>query len=72
MSLTFYINFENVDVFNDLYKFEKEFKIKLKIKPVNFDLSSIPNITKKKLLKNLKNSYIYDLLYNLYIFSFCF
>ena len=26
MSLTFYINFENVDVFNDLYKLEKEFK----------------------------------------------
>ncbi len=45
MSLSFYINFENFDVFNDLYKFEKEFKIKLKIKPVNFDLNSIPNIT---------------------------
>ena len=26
MSGTLYISFENVDIFNDLYKFEKEFK----------------------------------------------
>jgi len=29
MSLTLYINFENFDVFNDFYKYEKEFKKKL-------------------------------------------
>jgi hypothetical protein len=28
MSLTLYISFENFDVFNDLYKFEKEVKKK--------------------------------------------
>ena len=30
MSFTIYISFENFDVFNDLYKFEKEFKNKLR------------------------------------------
>ena len=30
MSFTIDISFENFDVFNDLYKFEKEFKNKLR------------------------------------------
>jgi len=30
MPLTLYISFLNFDVFNDLYKFEKEFKKKLR------------------------------------------
>ena len=30
MSLTLYISFENFDVFNDLYKFEKEVKKNLR------------------------------------------
>jgi hypothetical protein len=42
MSGTLYISFENVDVFNDLYKFEKEFKKKIQIL-----ISTQLNIAKK-------------------------
>jgi len=53
MSFTIDTLFENFDVFNDLYSFEKEFKNKTSVK---FDKHSILSITKKKLLKIFKNS----------------